>query len=260
MKKTILIILSVIFCNSIFCQNRMDEINKIKRDSNYLYGEATLNTKDAALGLAYELLEVEIKNWAKAKNSEISSVVASEIRNYVDTIVTKRHNMIRVFAYVNISNLNPVTGNSITVTVDEDRIKDNETNSNKPLETTSSEDKGESSTPKETSNINPQIERQLNEKQDIGREVITEIQKLSSFYDLEKTIKPLYQQGKIESYGKYSTMSDPENSYLIIYDVDANIRAILGKGSSIRKNLSTGKDDSEKNYKGCGAIWFKVKE
>ena len=47
---------------------------------------------------------------------------------------------------------------------------------------------------------------------------------------------------------------------MIIYDQQAAVKAILGKGVEKRKNLKTGIDDSEKNYHGCGAIWFKVKE
>ena len=83
---------------------------------------------------------------------------------------------------------------------------------------------------------------------------------IESFYDLEKTMKPLKDQGKIEAYGKYTTMTDPAQCYLIIYDQQADIRAFLDKGESSRKNLKTGLDDSEKNYRGCGAIWFKVKD
>ena len=55
-------------------------------------------------------------------------------------------------------------------------------------------------------------------------------------------------------------MKNPEECYLIIYDTDANIRAILGKGTDSRKNLRTGKDDTERTYKGCGAFWFILDE
>ena len=55
-------------------------------------------------------------------------------------------------------------------------------------------------------------------------------------------------------------MSDPASCYLIIYDKEANIKAVLGKGAATRPNLQTGLSDSEKNYHGCGAIWLKIKE
>lgn len=253
-------------CTALHAQNKMSEINRIKRDKNYLYGEATLNTQEAALSLAYELLEAEIKNWAKEKSNKISSVVASQIYDYADTIILQRQNMVRAFAYVKTSNLNPVKGKSIKVDVAEDKntstSKKIEAAANKPVAqpkptetvaTTAAE-------PKPVAVPAPTVAPKPVEKQDFGKEVLAEIQKVTSFYDLERTISPLHQQGKITSYGKYATMPDPAESYLIIYDANANIKAILGKGTSKRKNLSTGKDDSETNYKGCGAIWFKVKE
>ncbi len=242
-------------CTALHAQNKMSEINRIKRDKNYLYGEATLNTQEAALSLAYELLEAEIKNWAKEKSNKISSVVASQIYDYADTIILQRQNMVRAFAYVKTSNLNPVKGKSIKVDVTEDK---NTTSTSKKIEVAANKPVAQ---PKPAETVaTTAAEPKPVEKQDFGKEVLAEIQKVTSFYDLERTISPLHQQGKITSYGKYATMPDPAESYLIIYDANANIKAILGKGTSKRKNLSTGKDDSETNYKGCGAIWFKVKE
>ena len=163
--------------------------------------------------------------------------------------------MVRAFAYVKTSNLNPIKGKSIKVDVAEDK---NTASITKKVEVRAPKVVVQ---PKPTGTVaTTTAEPKPVEKQDFGKEVLAEIQKVKSFYDLERTISPLHQQGKITSYGKYATMPDPAESYLIIYDANANIKAILGKGTSKRKNLSTGKDDSETNYKGCGAIWFKVKE
>ena len=255
MRKIVFVIATFMLCTALHAQNKMSEINRIKRDKNYLYGEATLNTQEAALSLAYELLEAEIKNWAKEKSNKISSVVASQIYDYADTIILQRQNMVRAFAYVKTSNLNPVKGKSIKVDVTEDK---NTTSTSKKIEVAANKPVAQ---PKPAETVaTTAAEPKPVEKQDFGKEVLAEIQKVTSFYDLERTISPLHQQGKITSYGKYATMPDPAESYLIIYDANANIKAILGKGTSKRKNLSTGKDDSETNYKGCGAIWFKVKE
>ena len=98
------------------------------------------------------------------------------------------------------------------------------------------------------------------EKATVTSEVLTQLASISNFYDLQKVMTPLKDAGKISSFGKYSTMTDPEDCYLIVYDQQANIKAVLGKGSSVRPNLKTQKDDSEKNYHGCGAIWFKINE
>ena len=61
MKKRIICILSIMmFVSALWAQKSISDINRLKRDKDYLYGEATLDTKEAALNLAYELLEVEI--------------------------------------------------------------------------------------------------------------------------------------------------------------------------------------------------------
>lgn len=265
MKKRIISLLSVImFVSALWAQNSISDINRLKRDKDYLYGEATLDTKEAALKLAYELLEVEIKNWALSKNTSISSVLASKVYDYADTIVLKRHNMIRAFAYVKKSNLKAIKGKNIKVDVDKDVPL------SKPLEETPQKEGTAIETPATEAEpvaqmetlapIEPEARIEPIVSPTTEEKVLQELKDITSFYDLEKKMKPLKAAGEITDYGKYTTMTDPANCYLIIYDQQAAVKAILGKGVDKRKNLKTGVDDSEKNYRGCGAIWFKIKE
>ena len=117
MKKTLSILLLLLVAGTTMAQTSMEEINRIKRDSEFLYGEATLNDKQAAVQLAYELLETEIKNWAAAKNSKITSVTASKIFEIADTILLSRHNMIRAFVYVSTKNLKVQKGKTLTIEI-----------------------------------------------------------------------------------------------------------------------------------------------
>jgi hypothetical protein len=256
---------------SLCAQNSISDINRIKRDKNYLYGEATLENKDAALKLAYELLEVEIKNWATEKKAQISSVYATNIYEYADTIILPRHNMVRAFVFVKTSNLKAIKGKSVSVNVNQDEpltkpVVDEpdiaaveQEPQVEPQQEAIPESQSESIHKEET--VLPPVEDESTVKHStIKEEVLSHLLSVSSFYDLEKTIKPLKEEGKITDYGKYSTMSDPANCYLIVYDQQAQIKAFLDKGVTTRRNLKTGADDSEKNYHGCGAIWFKIKE
>ena len=252
MKKIISTLTLLFMAVTLMAQTSMEEINRIKRDSEYLYGEATMNDKQAALQLAYELLETEIKNWAAAKNSKITSVTASKIFEVADTIILSRHNMIRAFVYVSTKNLKAQKGKTLVVDIQK----------NEPLTKPVVEKKEEPVvaanpvTPATVIKEEPKKVVPTKPKND----ALEKLLKLTSFYDLEKTIEPLRIEGKIKSYGKYATMKNPEECYLIIYDTDANIRAILGKGTDSRKNLQTGKDDTERAYKGCGAFWFILNE
>lgn len=252
MKKIIPTISLLFIAVTMMAQTSMEEVNRIKRDAEYLYGEATMNDKQAALQLAYELLETEIKNWAAAKNSKITSVTASKIFEVADTIILSRHNMIRAFVYVSTKNLKAQKGKTLTI----------EINKSEPISKPIVEKKEEPVvlanpvTPATVIKEEPKKVVPTKPKND----ALEKLLKLTSFYDLEKTIEPLRIEGKVKSYGKYATMKNPEECYLIIYDTDANIRAILGKGTDSRKNLRTGKDDTERAYKGCGAFWFILDE
>ena len=100
-KRFVSLLTMVLLAFSGYAQNSISDINRIKRDKNYLYGEATLDTREAAIKLAYELLEVEIKNWAATKNAQINSVYASKVYEFADSIILQRHNMVRAFVFVN---------------------------------------------------------------------------------------------------------------------------------------------------------------
>ncbi len=90
--------------------------------------------------------------------------------------------------------------------------------------------------------------------------VIEQIKKAKNFFELKQIMEPLKEKGDIRDYGKYATAEKPEECYLVVYDPAGNIKALLGKGDKVRQNLKTGKDDSIKNYRGCGAIWFTINE
>lgn len=105
--------------------------------------------------------------------------------------------------------------------------------------------------------------RQLLMHNFLGRkgEVIEQLKKARTFFELRQIMEPLKAKGDILDYGKYATAKKPEDCFLIVYDPAGNIRALLGKGKEgTRSNMITGKADGIANYRGCGAIWFKLSE
>ena len=89
--------------------------------------------------------------------------------------------------------------------------------------------------------------------------VIEQVKRAKTFFELKDIMEPLKQSGDIIDYGKYATMNNPEECYLVVYDVAGNILALLDKGSDERWNLTANKNDKTSNYRGCGAIWFIMK-
>ena len=77
--------------------------------------------------------------------------------------------------------------------------------------------------------------------------------------DIAPFIKGLDTNGQISRFGKYADMPSDTNCYLFVYDRNMQIPAYLRKEGSLYINLKTGQIDDVKNYKGCGAIWFRLK-
>jgi len=70
---------------------------------------------------------------------------------------------------------------------------------------------------------------------------------------------PMKKSGQITEMGRYTHGTDVSDCYLVIYDTNGNIRALLSPGKDHRMNIGTHTTDHTSNYKNCGAIWFKLK-
>ena len=200
--------------------DRVEQINAIKKDSRYLYGEATTSTQEESTTLAYEQLQNEVFKWVQCDQVELCIKSVKDINQLADTMVTRRVDMYRVFVYVEKLKLMAVVDSMPSV----DSVQ-----------------------------INDSV-RMAPDK------VLQQIKNAKNFFELKSIMQPLKEQGDIIDFGKYATAEHPELCYLIVYDPAGNIRALLGKGEETRQNLKTGKEDSIRNYRGCGAIWFTLRE
>ena len=226
---------------------RLEKINSIKKNSGYLYGEATVSTLEQATTLAYEELQREVYAWLQ--NDSLS---VKDINRMSDTVMVRIVNVYRVFAYVEKSKLKSLPPD----TVKKDTVQAKVPSAEKTLE-------------KKDSTLFTDSVRQVINKRFFGKEgkmkqrendALLRLKKAKNFFELKEIMQPLKEKGDIIDYGKYATAKHPELCYLIVYDPAGNICALLGKGKDIRKNLKTGNDDSIKNYRGCGAIWFTLRE
>ena len=230
-KRLILLLTLLVGATDIaLAQSTTSEINAIKRDSTYLYGDATLDSQEAAMQLAFELLEGEVRKWA-ADSKRTLTIDKEALKEMADTMMTHRRNMVRVFAYVNKATL---------------------LGGPKPMRRLKPQTLKPQTTPEPKSQ--PPVVTQQEAK------VLSKITAVTSLGELGKVLPPLKEEGLITDFGKYATITEPAKCYLVIYDADGNVKAFLGKGTDKRKNLKTGAMENEHDYKRCGAIWFKVKE
>lgn len=114
MKKTFLSCISLLA--SVLCQAQgidgvdpLNDINAIKRDTSYIYAEATMKDAIEAQSGARAILELKIYDWLRNNypGKNIDSLVTSSRDKWLD-LLTRRDKYNRVFVYVSKQSIVPV--------------------------------------------------------------------------------------------------------------------------------------------------------
>jgi hypothetical protein len=244
--KRLFFCLSFITLHLSFCvaQNVAQDINKIKRDSMYIYAEATMKDLNEAYNGARAILEMKVGDWVREQHpSEGIEVCIVKAKEHFIQLETRRGDFYRAFVYVRKNDIMPVADKSeVTVFEVAPMAQPNEIKAAPAI--IISED-----APIEEQKA-PTLELTSEEKQ---------MRLIRSFYEVEPYIKGLKSKGKLSNYGKFATMPANEDCHLFVYDKQGNISALLRKSGDKQFNLNTLKEDNVKNYKNCGAIWFQLK-
>ena len=241
MSRLLHIILALGAVLPILANDRAADINAIKKSPDFLSAEATMKTADEAVAVARDLLRDEIIRWTTDElQTPMDSVEAQRISEQADTMTTERVNMMRVFVYIDKGSITGPTPAPIPETAQESATE------NTLL----------------TDSARQIILQRFAPKKPVIRrgDVITKMMRARNFFELKDVMEPLKKSGEITGYGKYATAQNPALCYLIVYDPAGNLVAWLGKGEETRKNLKTGKTESIRDYRGCGAIWFTINE
>ena len=245
MKRLLFVLSFIIFHLSFsYAQNVAQDINKVKRDTMYIYAEATMKDLNEAYNGARAILEMKVGDWVRDQHpTEGIEVCIVKAKEHFVQLETRRGDFYRAFVYVKKSDIMPIADKS-EVTVFEVAPVDmpNQIEAKPAIIVT-----------EET----PQVD----EKQQVLELTPEEKQMklIRSFYDVEPYINGLKRKDKLKAYGKYATMPPSEDCHLFIYDKQGNISALLRKSGEKQYNLNTLKVDNVKNYKNCGAIWFQLK-
>lgn len=216
----------------VFSQNNGDavrEINAIKSDTTYICAESTVKDWETAYENAKLLLTREIEDWLTKKGvKDISGVIATSNEHILE-IKTTRGSLYRAFVYVNKNNLLSFTDKSKVVVVDMLPIDSDSTNTVPSSDTLNSVEK--------------------------------EMLSIKTFSMIEPYIKAKKKKGIISRYGKYADMPETGLIYIFIYNREGLVPACLRSNGNVSVNLSNGHSESiTDQYKGCGAIWFQLKE
>lgn len=218
-------IISVISCllMSVSLMAQQDELAKqignIKRDTIYIYAEATMKDQKEALDGARAILDVKVSDWIHQKSTDSVEVRIARAKEHTLEIQTMRGEYCRAFVYVSKNDILPVADKKVVpVAAPAPKVE--------VIKLTADEEKMKS---------------------------------ITSFYDIQPYIESLKKEGRIDTYGKYSTMPKDGDCHLFVYDKQGKVVAALRKTGDNVLNISTLKGDNIKNYNECGAIWFRIK-
>lgn len=247
--KRLLLCLSFIISQLSFshAQSVAQTINKVKRDTMYIYAEATMKDLNEAYNGARAILEMKVGDWVRQQHpDEGIEVCIVKAKEHFTQLETRRGDFYRAFVYVRKSDIMPVADKSEVTVLEVAPVVKTETPKVAPaIIVTEEAPKAEEKAP-----VAAVIELTPEEKQ---------MKQIRSFYDVEPYIKGLKSKGQLEAYGKYATMPADGDCHLFVYDKQGNISALLRKTGAKQYNLNTLKEDNVKNYKNCGAIWFSLK-
>lgn len=217
-------------------------INKIKRDTMYIYAESTTKDLSEAYSNARAILEMQVGEWVQKQHpSEGIELCIVKAKEHIMQLDTRRGELYRAFVYVKKSDIMPVADKSEVTVFEVAPIVESSQAEVAPAIIVTEE------APKQEK---PIIELTPEEKQ---------MKQVKSFYEVEPYINGLKGKGKLQGYGKYATMPKGQDCHLFIYDKQGNISALIRKSGNLQYNLNTLKEDNVQNYKNCGAIWFQLK-
>lgn len=220
-------------------------INKIKKSSQYLSAEATLDTEEVALKTANELLVAEINDWVKRKRNseEVKQVVLQDISSCSERLNMKRGAKVRVFVYVKKSDIVLIKGAGQIVLSEDEKGNDLQ-----PLSEVAGDMK---------------VEKQEKESQDMSvvepldmrTTALSMVTEAKTMGDMKGIFARLKEENRIE-YGKYPAENLPSSYYLLFYTRTGNIQDVVEMSYGNCRSVRTEQSVQLSQFSGCGAYWF----
>ena len=255
----------LLYTLSLFSQNEMKEINRIKSNINYLYAIGTSSASaEGAANNAKDLIALEIEQWLKENSSDDVAGYVAKSKESLSQIKTKRGNFYRVFVYVKKIDVLPYYKEEEVMVVD--FVEPQKTEKIDTIPVGGSLETKDSSS---VSTINNAIEKGdtivINHVQEpeiafLPTEREKKLITLHTFSELNDYISQGRESNEILKAGKYKDLPTTGQYYIFIYNRDGNIPAYIKKNDNKLINMVTGKDEAITTYKGCGAIWIQLKE
>lgn len=243
--KQILLLVGLLCIVDIYGQSVSSRINNIKRDPRYIYEDATAKTEEEAYKIAYEGLIVRIQEYvnAKKKFKNADNIVINNINKSCEQINMSRGEMSRVFLYVRVNDIDPAQNLEVIAKETVDAID----NVDKTI--------GKNQEPQ---NDNNQPIVSIDQLEKVWqREVVNRIIEAESIIGAQAHLSRMKAEFKINKYGAMNSCNDIANSWLVIFDNDNNIVALLGpEKDNFRPDYMSKTYKSLNDFSGLNAVWF----
>jgi len=251
MKRIILSLVVGCMCNFMWGQKTSEDtkalINKIKKSQSYLSAEATMPNEEDAYKLANEILVEEINGWvqSKRKSETIKQVILQDISSCTEKMDMKRGANFRAFVYVKKKDIIPIYGNGQIVLSENERGADLQALSeiSDPLKIENDKKSGnEKETQPETKPLS-NLER---------------ITAAGTMDEMKVIFSDLKGKNAI-TYASYPSADAENDCYLLFYNREGMIQAVVNKTGDNWLNLKTNQTVKPVDFNGCGAYWFVLK-
>lgn len=219
-------------------------INTIKRDTTYLYAEATTSNLDSALYNAKAILEVKVRDWVTQQHpNEGIEVCIAKAKEHCFDVRTRRGSLQRAFVYVHKNDILPIAKRSEVMVFDVTEQLDEEQAAT-PAEVLSEDTQVPAPTPDPVITLTAEEEK---------------MQAITNLRELNNYVGQCKKQNRLNGYGKYTTMPKDADCHIFICDEQGKVVARFRHQSDGKVfNLGTQKTDTVESY-GRGAIWFQLK-
>ena len=217
---------------SCLAQNSIEAINEIKLSGKYFTAEATAASVDEAKNIAFSYLKENIANYCE--EMEIEEVAEDKIMANLQQKSVNRGDAIMVLVYV----AKTIVEKKETMTFHPNTSVNTNTNNNN---TNTTPVLGSANWP----------------------DIIKKVCDVSSFVQLQYLLDMAMDNNLIDSWGKFNSMLNQNECYLVMMNVDRQIVGVLSPvKNGARTDVKTGMVvDSEgmKSFKNCAPICVRVK-
>lgn len=276
MKRLFLIVAALSAVITSWGQNTK-KMNSIKRSTQYLYAEATMENAAEAFDVANDLLLIQVKEYAEShKTFRDKDILIRDIQEQRDSLQIRRGDMVKVFLYVKKSNILDVDNVTLVDNTSPEK-KDGTPNtvdiksSNSPTTTTDKQNTAEAET-----KVKAEAEKEAETKTEIETEmeagtrdqtdtsliletqwqqnVVDQLLSAESYSKAKSILARSRTEFKIKKTGPMETCKNPAEVFLLIGKNSAVV-TVLGPGSSSRTDFKTLSKTSG-NYNGYDKVWF----